>query len=176
MRRREIRLKKTSLEFGKVILGVQEVGIFDNYFDWAGIRYWRQTGRETQGAVSKAITVADLFQHPTLERLASFLADGEGGGSRVRKAPRTCSAIKLREGARHRCSSSQATWGTSTRIYGSLVRHLPSDMPVYGMQDGIGHPSSIRKLAAALCGRNHRGSTQRQVSHRRDMFRGGGRV
>jgi thioesterase domain-containing protein/acyl carrier protein len=142
-------VEETIAGIWRIILGVQEVGVFDNFFDLGGdsLSATRLVGKLRERFL-KPITVADVFQHPTLERLASFLADGEGVGEPGSPAPQHASVIRLREGRRTPMFIIPGNMGNVYKDLGLLVRHLPSDMPVYGMQDGIGHPSSIRKLAA----------------------------
>jgi acyl transferase domain-containing protein/thioesterase domain-containing protein/aryl carrier-like protein len=142
-------VEETLAGIWRIILGVQEVGVLDNFFDLGGdsLSATRLVGKLRE-RFRKPITVADVFQHPTLERLASFLADGDGAGEAGSQAPHHTSAIKLREGRQAPMFIIPGNMGNVHKDLGFLVRHLPSDMPVYGMQDGIGHPSSIRKLAA----------------------------
>jgi mycobactin peptide synthetase MbtE len=66
------------------VLGVPEVGIDDNFFDAGGnslllvrVRY------SLEQSLGRPVAVVELFRHPTIRALATFLQDPAGVGARI---------------------------------------------------------------------------------------------
>ena len=62
------------------MLGVEKVGVYDNFFDLGGhsLLMVRVQSR-LRDAFAREVPVLDLFQHPTIGALAKHLSAGEEG-------------------------------------------------------------------------------------------------
>ncbi|MFT4702836.1 MAG: natural product biosynthesis luciferase-like monooxygenase protein [Bradymonadia bacterium] len=94
------------VEVWKRSLGVERVGIDDNFFDLGGHSLLTvQVHAELQPLLAKPVTLVDLFRFPTVRTLSAFVS-GESGGDAVEKGTARAAsrkeAMAKRRGARHR--------------------------------------------------------------------------
>ena len=111
----------------KHVLGIQRVGIYDNFFELGGhsliaVRLFALMEKE----FGKRLPLATLFQAPTVAQLAALLQteSTSSWSSLVPIQPR---------GSRPPFFCVHAVGGNVLEYY-DLVRHLPSDQPLYGLQ------------------------------------------
>ncbi len=125
------------------LLGVSSLSIKDNFFDLGGSSLLA-TRLFTQIAsrVGIKLPIATIFEAPTIEQLAKALEPGGAAASH--------SSLVLIQSGRSRppfyCLPGNL--GNVFLDFGYLKRHLGSDQPFYGLQDGLGHPSQVEALAA----------------------------
>ena len=125
------------------VLGVEPVGVRDNFFDLGGhsllgVRLFAQIERIT----GERLPLAALFQAPTIEELARVLSNKQG-------AVPCDSLVMLQNGdSQPPVFCLPGTLGNVFTDLGDLARYLGPDRPVYGLQDGIQNPSRIKALAA----------------------------
>jgi acyl-CoA synthetase (AMP-forming)/AMP-acid ligase II len=66
------------------VLGVERVGVHDNFFDLGGDSLLiTQVRSRLQSAFRRPLSIVDLFLHPTVSALARYLGDGEATGDPV---------------------------------------------------------------------------------------------
>jgi len=139
--RNELELELASV--WEQVLGVQPIGVRDNFFDWGGhsllgVRLFAQIERIT----GEKLPLAALFQAPTIEELARVLSNKKG------LVPCN-SLVMLQDGdSQPPVFCLPGTLGNVFTDLGDLARYLGSGRPVYGLQDGIQNPSRIKALAA----------------------------
>ncbi|WP_405686737.1 amino acid adenylation domain-containing protein [Streptomyces sp. NBC_00057] len=107
-------------------LGVAGVGVDDNFFELGGhsLLATRLTSR-IRTLLGAEVGVRDLFRSPTVAELAERMDGGTGG---------TDVLLPLRKaGDRPPLFCVHPVAGLSWR-YSALLRHLPSDIPLYGLQ------------------------------------------
>ncbi len=125
------------------LLGVSTLSIRDNFFDLGGSSLLA-TRLFTQIAsrLGAKLPIATIFEAPTIEQLAKALERGVATASH--------SSLVLIQSGRSRppfyCLPGNL--GNVFLDFGYLKRHLGSDQPFYGLQDGLGHPSKVQALAA----------------------------
>ena len=74
-------MEETIAGIWKRILGLERVGSHDNFFDLGGHSLLAvQAHREIREALSRELTVTDIFRFPTIAALAAHL-DGDAGES-----------------------------------------------------------------------------------------------
>jgi amino acid adenylation domain-containing protein len=110
------------------VLGVQDVGVADNFFDLGGhsmtaVRMFV----EVEKATGRNLPLATLFEAPTIERLAARL-------DRDTWAPSWPCLVPIRpEGDRPPFFCFHGAGG-NVLLYRDLARHLGPDQPFYGVQ------------------------------------------
>jgi phthiocerol/phenolphthiocerol synthesis type-I polyketide synthase E len=125
------------------LLGVSALTIHDNFFDLGGssllaTRLCTQIAK----AFGKRLPIAAIFEAPTIEQLARLL-DQEG--CQVTRS----SLVRVQSGqARPPFYCLPGNLGNVFTDLGQLSQHLGLDQPVYGLQDGLGHPARVEALAA----------------------------
>jgi amino acid adenylation domain-containing protein len=82
------------------LLGVDRIGVKDNFFDLGGhsLLVLQMVGK-LKRHFAKPIAVVDVFQFPTVERLAAYLSDAESAGMNLDKSYDR--GIKQREALKH---------------------------------------------------------------------------
>ncbi len=76
-------LERKIVQVWQEVLGVERVGVHDNYFDLGGHSLLMvEVHEKLRPVVPRPITIVDLFQYPTVRALYKFLSrDGNGDGS-----------------------------------------------------------------------------------------------
>ncbi|RIK56547.1 MAG: non-ribosomal peptide synthetase, partial [Nitrospira sp.] len=117
------------------VLGVERIGLQDNFFDLGGHSLSAvQAIARMQAVVDQPLTVMDLFQHPTLEQLSRRL-EGECPLA-------SAELVLLREGRALPPLFCFDPDGTHVQAYRPLARSLEEGRPVYGLS--LGHLFSLR--------------------------------
>jgi aspartate racemase len=127
------------------ILGVQAIGIRDNFFDLGGhsllgVRLFARIKEE----FGQELPLATLFQAPTVEQLADVLRQSQAGWT----APWTSLVPIQTGGSKPPFFCVPGNLGNVFVDLGGFAQHLGSDQPFYGLQDGIQNPTRIEALAA----------------------------
>jgi len=129
------------------VLGLQQVGVNDNFFDLGGhsmlaARLFAQIEKK----LGRNLPLASLFQAPTIEELASIFSQ-EGHRSEQKKSTESASNLLNQSGLSLPCSSLIAiqsngskpplfcihVLGRGLKFYRPLAHHLGSEQPVYGL-------------------------------------------
>jgi thioesterase domain-containing protein len=110
------------------LLGVSGVGIRDNFFDLGGhsllaARLIAQVERD----FGQPVSLAALFDSPTIEEMASALAE------RIWNAPWS-SLVPIRPGGTRPPLFLAHSFGGDVVQYYNLLPHLDADLPVYGLR------------------------------------------
>jgi phthiocerol/phenolphthiocerol synthesis type-I polyketide synthase E len=125
------------------LLGVSALGIHDNFFEIGGSSLLAtRLFTQIAGQFGQRLPLPTIFEAPTIHQLAAMLEQ---------QVPSIASSslIKVQAGAsRPPLLCLPGNLGNVYHDLQYLSRHLGSDQPVYGFQDGLGHPSDVRKLAA----------------------------
>jgi acyl transferase domain-containing protein/thioesterase domain-containing protein len=127
----------------QVLLGVDDLTIHDNFFDVGGSSLLAsRLFTQIETVFGQRLPLAAIFQAPTIEQLAAIL------DQRVSLATES-SLVRIQEGqSRPPLFCLPGNLGNVFNDLRYLSRHLGHDQPVYGIQDGIGHPSDVEALAA----------------------------
>ncbi|MEU4477583.1 amino acid adenylation domain-containing protein [Micromonospora sp. NPDC023966] len=83
-----VRLERLVVDVWREVLGVDRVGVADNFFDLGGhsMRLLAVLDR-LRDRLGDVLTVTDLFRHPTVDALATFLATATTGTTAPAPAP-----------------------------------------------------------------------------------------
>ncbi|MET7835496.1 amino acid adenylation domain-containing protein [Micromonospora sediminicola] len=83
-----VRLERLVAEVWREVLGVDEVGVRDSFFDLGGhsMRLLAVLDR-LRGRLGDVLTATDLFRHPTVESLAAYLVSVTTTGAEPQPAP-----------------------------------------------------------------------------------------
>ncbi|WP_456269753.1 amino acid adenylation domain-containing protein [Kushneria sp. AK178] len=110
------------------VLGLERVGIRDNFFDLGGNSLNAlQLMRRLNEALGSNLTIATLFEAPTIEALATLDVQGAASGGLDVVLP-------LREGGETSPVFCIHPAGGLAWCYAGLARTLPSRYPLYGLQ------------------------------------------
>lgn len=119
-------LQKTLADIWCKVLAVDRIGIHDNFFDLGGHSLLAvQLISHVQKVVETPLSLMDLFQLPTVERLAVFI---ENGG-RENESGMVC----LRSGGSLAPLYCFDPTGTHSQAYRPLAVSLEDDRPVWGL-------------------------------------------
>lgn len=142
--------QKILTEIWTAVLGIDGVGIHDNFFDLGGHSLLAIQLVERVLAAGMSLTVAQLFQFPTIEQMAEVV--GTRGDS---KHP---VLVRLQEGLSDKAPFFLLHSAPGDLLgYSNLVHNLPAEQPVYGFQSlGLVDPervhSTIQEMAAHYTG------------------------
>jgi len=138
--------QKTLAEIWSAVLGMDAIGIHDNFFDLGGHSLLAIQLVERILSSGLSLTVAQLFQYPTIAQMAEVAS--------LRGDSEYKSLVCLKEGAPGRVPFFLLHSAPGDLLgYSNLVHNLPSDQPVYGFQSlGLIDPekvhSTIPEMAA----------------------------
>jgi amino acid adenylation domain-containing protein len=129
--------QKTLADIWSAVLGMNEIGIHDNFFDLGGHSLLAIQLVERVLAAGLSLTVAQLFQYPTIAQMAEVV--GVRGGTEHK------SLVCLKDGAPGRVPLFLLHSAPGDLLgYSNLVHNLPSDQPVYGFQSlGLVDPDNV---------------------------------
>lgn len=119
------------------VLGIESVGIRDNFFDLGGHSLLAIQLVERVLSAGMSLTVAQLFQSPTIEAMAATV--------QTRSDREYKSLVRLQEGAKGRPPLFLIHSAPGDLLgYANLVHHLPDDLPVFGFQSlGLADPDHV---------------------------------
>ncbi len=129
--------QKMLAEIWSAVLGMDQIGIRDNFFDLGGHSLLAIQLVERVLASGLSLTVAQLFQYPTIAQMAEIVE--------MRDATEYKSLVCLKEGAPGRAPFFLLHSAPGDLLgYSNLVHNLPADQPVYGFQSlGLVDPSKV---------------------------------
>ena len=119
-------VEKTITGIWQKVLGVKQIGIYDNYFDLGGnsINAARLFA-EIEKVFNKRIPLATLFNAPTVEQFASIIRKEEWSWSLL---------VPIQSGGSKPPFFCIHAAGGNVLLYRDLAHHLGPDQPVYGLQ------------------------------------------
>jgi amino acid adenylation domain-containing protein len=129
--------QKILAEIWLVVLGMDSIGIHDNFFDLGGHSLLAIQLVERILASGLSLTVAQLFQYPTIAQMAEVV--GLRGDTEYK------SLVCLKDGAPGRTPFFLLHSAPGDLLgYSNLVHNLSPDQPVYGFQSlGLVDPSNV---------------------------------
>jgi amino acid adenylation domain-containing protein len=129
--------QKTLAEIWSAVLGMEQIGINDNFFDLGGHSLLAIQLVERILSAGLSLTVAQLFQYPTIARMAEVV--GLRGNTEYK------SLVCLKEGTPGRTPFFLLHSAPGDLLgYSNLVHNLPADQPVYGFQSlGLVDPANV---------------------------------
>jgi amino acid adenylation domain-containing protein len=129
--------QKALAEIWSAVLGMDAVGIHDNFFDLGGHSLLAIQLVERILSSGLSLTVAQLFQYPTIAQMAEVV--GLRGNAEHK------SLVCLKEGAPGRPPLFLLHSAPGDLLgYSNLVHNLPPDQPVYGFQSlGLVDPTKV---------------------------------
>jgi amino acid adenylation domain-containing protein len=129
--------QKTMAEIWNAVLGMDEIGVHDNFFDLGGHSLLAIQLVERILSAGLSLTVAQLFQYPTIAQMAEIV--GLRGDAEYK------SLVCLKEGSPGRTPFFLLHSAPGDLLgYSNLVHNLPSDQPVYGFQSlGLVDPNNV---------------------------------
>jgi len=127
-------LQATLIELWEDALGINGIGIQDDFFDLGGDSLKaEELSLEIEAKFGKHLTASTLLQAPTIEKLAAVIA-------KENIAPWQSVIVAIQpEGSRPPLFLAHG-FGGGLFQYASLARHLGTDQPVYGIQPAQANP------------------------------------
>jgi amino acid adenylation domain-containing protein/non-ribosomal peptide synthase protein (TIGR01720 family) len=124
------------------ILGISPIGVHDNFFELGGTSLQAvQLVSQLEKMARQKLSVATLFQAPTIERMSQVLQQGGWDG-----VSSSLVAIQA-EGLKPPLYFIPGNFGNVFTDLGYIARYLGSDQPFYGLQDTTDMPSRIPAMA-----------------------------
>lgn len=141
-------IEKSLAEIWCTVLGLERVGIQHNFFDVGGHSLLAvQIVKRIEAAFEKQLSVAAIFQSPTIEKLAVLL---QRGGEQL--SSKTSIIEIQREGTKEPLFLVHGAGGGMFWGYANLSRHLGAEQPLYGFNsrglDGLQEFGTIEEMAA----------------------------
>ena len=128
------------------VLGVKQVRIQDNFFELGGSSLMAaRLNAQIEEVFGNRLPPSAIFQAPTIEQLSAMLHQKN---EEISAAPRY-SLVLLRDGGPNPpffCLP--GALGNVFTDLGYLARHLATNRPFYGLQDGLGVPANVEQMAA----------------------------
>jgi amino acid adenylation domain-containing protein len=141
-------IEKSLAEIWCSVLGLERVGIQHNFFDVGGHSLLAvQIVKRIEVTFKKQLSVATIFQSPTIEKLAGLLQQGgEQPSSRT-------SIVEIQmEGTKAPLFLVHGAGGGMFWGYANLSRHLGAEQPLYGFNsrglEGLQEFGTIEEMAA----------------------------
>ncbi|AMJ66077.1 non-ribosomal peptide synthetase [Hymenobacter sp. PAMC 26628] len=129
------------------LLGLEKVGVYDDFFDLGGhsliaVQAMAQLAQET----GKRLPLAALFEHPTVEKIASMLQLDS-------KFITWDSLVPIKPGGNKTPLYIVHGAGLNVLIFNALAKNMDPEQPVYGLQakglNGIDEPlGTVEEIAA----------------------------
>lgn len=140
--------EETLARIWQQVLKRELVGIYDNFFDLGGHSLLAlRLFTEIEKAFGQNLPLATLYQAHTIAELSSLLSQSK------QLLPADCSLIPLQSKGSKPPLFLVPPAGTTVVNLGQLVRYLPPDQPVYGLEplgmDGQQFPHTCLKAMAA---------------------------
>ncbi|MDK0523156.1 non-ribosomal peptide synthetase [Streptomyces sp. ML-6] len=133
------------------VLGADRVGVDDNFFDLGGhsLLAVRLAARVT-AALGTEVSIGTVFRSPTVAALGAALDAAPDGASHDDPLDVLLPLRPARDGDRAPLYCVHPAGGLSW-CYAGLIRHLPADVPIYGLQaQGVGPATADEPLPASL--------------------------
>ncbi|WP_030420322.1 amino acid adenylation domain-containing protein [Streptomyces sp. NRRL F-5065] len=133
------------------VLGVDRVGVDDNFFDLGGHSLLAvRLAARVKEALGTDVSIGTVFRSPTVAALDASL-DAASDGTRGDDPLDVLLPLRpARDGDRAPLYCVHPAGGLSW-CYAGLIRHLPADVPIYGLQaQGVGPATAGRPLPATL--------------------------
>lgn len=140
--------EETLVRIWQQVLKLERVGINDNFFDLGGHSLLAlRLFTEIEKAFGQNLPLATLYQAHTIAELSSLLSQSK------QLLPADCSLVPLQSKGSKLPLFLVPPAGTTVVNLGQLVRYLPPDQPVYGLEplgmDGQHFPHTCLKAMAA---------------------------
>ncbi len=162
--------ESTIAEIWRDLLGVDRVGIYDNFFDLGGhsLLALRLFAR-FEKAFGKKPLLSSFFQRPTIEHLAKVITQ------RMPSTGSSCLVAIQPQGVKRPFFCVHEFFGDVV-CYTNLARRMGQDQPFYALQarglDGNDEPlADIGAMAAHYIDQIRSGSTARPLCSRRSLYR-----
>ncbi|TPG61721.1 non-ribosomal peptide synthetase [Hymenobacter nivis] len=140
-------VEKTVAAIWAPLLGLERVSIYDDFFELGGhsliaVQVMAQLAQQT----GKRLPLAALFEHPTVEKIASMLALDS-------KLITWDSLVPIKPSGRKKPIYIVHGAGLNVLIFNALSKNMDPDQPVYGLQarglNGIDEPlGTVEEIAA----------------------------